>query len=548
MMTARFTAMLAAAMAGLALLPLPPAARAEVVFQFTFADVQTNAAHGFNDPIIYPDGSGRTYGEVRRENTAAAARRLGMMFRHAATVTVYVTSSQIPGDLGACGSEPSGGQEPGFVRSIMAKKIIEGVDANGGQPDAELVINFIDAADPEWGYDDDIPDDKYDYQDTLIHELTHALGYLNAIGPGGGGMLEDQPAFAPQKWYAWDGFLTDAATNRLVNGATFEFDAARLPTLTNGAMFFYGPNSRQGNNGRLVPIYAPSPWSEGSSASHIDTNYPPIATMFWVGSQGRGCRGYMPAEAGIMADLGYDIMDVSAPGKLAASTNLPDKVALSWEAPPFSPALSGVVGYAVYRGATTAAAAAVKLADLAPDVLAYDDSAAAGNTRYYYWVRAQYGGAAPQTSLMQRPAAGYWGGLAPDEDPELGPAIRANGRRGIVQVAYPDPVAVTVALKAGQYAGVPADWWALAVPSYGNEWYCLQPAMQWNAFPAGSLAECRWAVQADLQDVAGPVAILPAMTLPVGTYYFYFAVDQMDGVLNYPAGPLLYDMVQVEVE
>lgn len=65
---------------------------------------------------------------------------------------------------------------------------------------------------------------------------------------------------------------------------------------------------------------------------------------------------------------------------------------------------------------------------------------------------------------------------------------------------------------------------------------------------AGSLAECQWALQAELQDVAAPVTILPAMTMPAGTYYFYFVVDQMDGVLNYPAGPLLYDMVPVEVE
>ncbi len=133
--------------------------------------------------------------------------------------------------------------------------------------------------------------------------------------------------------------------------------------------------------------------------------------------------------------------------------------------------------------------------------------------------------------------------------PALGPCIRANGRRGTVGVAYPDKVALTVSMQAGQYAGVPVDWWVLAIPSYGSEWYCLHSNLQWAGFPAGDLARCHPVYSGALGNIETPLTVLPSTALPRGTYHVYFAVDYpMDGVLHYPAGSMLSDMVTVVVQ
>ncbi len=103
-------------------------------------------------------------------------------------------------------------------------------------------------------------------------------------------------------------------------------------------------------------------------------------------------------------------------------------------------------------------------------------------------------------------------------------------------------------MQAGQYAGVPVDWWVLAIPSYGSQWYCLNSNLQWAGLPAGDLAQCHPAYSGALENIDIPVTVLPSTSLPRGTYHVYFAVDYpMDGVLHYPSETMLYDMVTVSV-
>ncbi len=133
---------------------------------------------------------------------------------------------------------------------------------------------------------------------------------------------------------------------------------------------------------------------------------------------------------------------------------------------------------------------------------------------------------------------------------ENGPAITADGVRGAVAVNYPAPVSIALSLNAGPYVGVPADWWLIAIPAAGGEWYYLNAAGQIIPFPAGTqnLPLCRPALQSPLADIDPPLAIFPALTLPRGTYYIYFAVDGQDGRLAYPEGPILSDTIEVSVQ
>ncbi|MFN2352367.1 MAG: WD40/YVTN/BNR-like repeat-containing protein [Kiritimatiellia bacterium] len=127
------------------------------------------------------------------------------------------------------------------------------------------------------------------------------------------------------------------------------------------------------------------------------------------------------------------------------------------------------------------------------------------------------------------------------------PSIQANGAVGTVLVNNQDQLEITVTMNAGDYDRQSVDWWLVAVPGAGD-WYYLGPEGQWNSFSPGSFAECRPANAGPLTNITTPLTVLPARDLPPGTYVFYFAVDPMDGILNYPDGPIRSDSVTVIVQ
>ena len=126
------------------------------------------------------------------------------------------------------------------------------------------------------------------------------------------------------------------------------------------------------------------------------------------------------------------------------------------------------------------------------------------------------------------------------------PTIRANGATNELILSYPETVCITVEMNAGESAGTEADWWAIACAQASGEWYYLNGDREWIMF-SGDVAECRPAHQGALFNLAA-TTVLSEFTLPRGAYNFYFAVDRRDGILNYPAGPIEYDMVAISVE
>ena len=126
----------------------------------------------------------------------------------------------------------------------------------------------------------------------------------------------------------------------------------------------------------------------------------------------------------------------------------------------------------------------------------------------------------------------------------IGPIIEANGEAGEITINYPETLSVTVAMNAGNYAGVPVDWWLVALA--GSAWYYLNSSIQWTQFD-GNLSNCRPVYQGELFNLP-TTEVLNISGLPVGPYTFWFAVDYpMDGILN-AYGPILVDWVKVAVQ
>ena len=126
------------------------------------------------------------------------------------------------------------------------------------------------------------------------------------------------------------------------------------------------------------------------------------------------------------------------------------------------------------------------------------------------------------------------------------PTIRANGETNEVAISYPETVCITVEISAGESAGIEADWWVIAFAQGSGEWYYLDGNMEWMQF-SGDVAECQSAYQGPLFNLAS-TTVLNERILPYGTFNFYFAVDQRDGILNYPAGPIEFNLVTVIME
>ena len=107
------------------------------------------------------------------------------------------------------------------------------------------------------------------------------------------------------------------------------------------------------------------------------------------------------------------------------------------------------------------------------------------------------------------------------------PTIQANGQEDSVIVAQGTPVSITISLAAGDKAGENADWWVAVSTSFASpaNWYSIEHSAGWkqgiNRYD-----------QAPLVDLS-PLEVLN-MTLPLGNYTFYFAIDDPDGT---PSGP-----------
>ena len=126
------------------------------------------------------------------------------------------------------------------------------------------------------------------------------------------------------------------------------------------------------------------------------------------------------------------------------------------------------------------------------------------------------------------------------QNPSSVPDIKANGSDGPVVLSQGQPVSIAISLNPGDKAGQTADWWVAVNTPFAppGDWYTfVYPGLNW--LPGVNLC-----AQTGLFDLA-PYEVLN-MTLPVGNYTFYFALDDPDGAAIGPWWGL--DSVEVNVQ
>jgi len=162
---------------------------------------------------------------------------------------------------------------------------------------------------PNWyfGTDGKTPGTKYDFVSTVLHELTHGLGFTGYFytDRGRGGYGDD--GFSA----AFDQFVKNKTGVRLVNTTVFKNPSVELyQNLTSNWLEF----DTKMPDGKFPRLYAPTTWDTGSSLYHLDDNsYPvsdPNSLMTPFAGKGEAVHDPGPNSLAMMYDMGWKTISI----------------------------------------------------------------------------------------------------------------------------------------------------------------------------------------------------------------------------------------------
>jgi hypothetical protein len=187
---------------------------------------------------------------------------------------------------------------------------LTGTDLNGGT--AEIRASF-NAGLGSWyfGTDGITPAGRYDFVTVVVHELCHGLGFHGYMYVSGGLGYRQWSGYPA----AYDRFTEDGTAKSLFSYTNASVALASALQGGVGGIYFDGPNANEGNGGSRVKLYAPTPWVQGSSYSHVDTIYDatPNALMTWSLNLQESIHDPGPIALGMLEDIGWtmDWVDVT---------------------------------------------------------------------------------------------------------------------------------------------------------------------------------------------------------------------------------------------
>lgn len=189
--------------------------------------------------------------------------------------------------------------------ALVEKMLGKEVNASG---DFDMLAEFNKDFNWYYGTDGNTPSTKYDLVSTVLHELTHGLGYSGFFDTSRGRGFYGSDGFSA----VYDQYVVNKAGNKLVNTNLFANPSVVLYTnLTSGWLEF---STKLVDTG-LPRIFAPSTWDSGSSIYHLDdATYPtgdPNSLMTPYTGKGEAIHDPGPNSLAMIYEIGWKNISIS---------------------------------------------------------------------------------------------------------------------------------------------------------------------------------------------------------------------------------------------
>lgn len=244
-----------------------------------------------------------------------------------------------PGILGGAGSAASaynfsGAPVTGTRYPIALANKLAGTDLYTASDDCgtgtaingpDICATFSSAfTDWYFGTDGNTPGDLIDFSSVVLHEIGHGLGFFGSMTKGtycGGSDLGCWGYGFYNEPFIYDRFTQNGAGTPLLDYQNFSSELGSQ--LTSGSVYFNGPNANAANGNARVPLFAPNPWQQGSSYSHLGENFNSTANalMTWSINYGEVQHSPGPVMLAMFKDMGWNTS--SSPTATPTNTPLP---------------------------------------------------------------------------------------------------------------------------------------------------------------------------------------------------------------------------------
>jgi uncharacterized repeat protein (TIGR01451 family) len=242
-------------------------------------------------------------------------------FSYAASIWESLLTSSVTIEVDACwtdlgdsvlGSSSSNLVYNSSTSTYYQESLANALSGTNTDPaDADMTIVYNSRFAWYYGTDGGVADGQMDFASVVLHEIGHGLGF-------GGSMTIDQYNNGYWGWgqvsdpAIYDRFTETGSGTPLLSLGNGTSTLGSV--LTGGDIFFDGTHATQANGGLPPELYAPSPWKQGSSYSHLDYdtfNDSKNELMVWAIADGESIHSPGPVTLGLLEDVGWTIAETT---------------------------------------------------------------------------------------------------------------------------------------------------------------------------------------------------------------------------------------------
>ena len=267
-------------------------------FRVDFEDVILGTGVGFDDPtpIQHPVLGNTTEGELRRRTVCEVLAYISGVIVVQGNPDIVIRTSQTDGGGFLAAAGPFfRSVNRGFAGGTLFDHITTGTDPTPapGDYDATIIVDFGYPYHTDWSTD---PGRGIDLFSVMLHEVTHALGFLSLTAPDGSSRIGGG-------YSLFDRFLYGTDAVRLIDQSTLAFQGGAT-TLVSNEVYYQGDRCTQ-----TSPVYSPDPYRQGSSTSHFDSYRSGIRYVMRPSTGGGPDREYTVDELTVLCEMGYELKD-----------------------------------------------------------------------------------------------------------------------------------------------------------------------------------------------------------------------------------------------